>query len=154
MGVALVESGQQFGIQVGLPNSHRVHQRHTHALLKQSGDLAGEEVAAFGAVLVRGADDFDSGNQATTALGVVDADLVLVLIGQVGFRCAAVARIRDRRCISVCRFVGADIDLKGGANVYLRRSAVTGWQDVQQIPDDVARPLSVDFVPRVGIIHG
>src|SRR5262249_22774413 len=112
---------------------------------------------------VAGADDLDGGDEDAAVLGVVDADLVRVLFGQV-----RLDRERRRQGGLRCRYslvvsgirrgyrlvVGEYVYLEGRAEVDVGTGAKSGWEDGAQVADDLPRPLAVNLVPGVGIVDG
>lgn len=83
--VRSMDQSQEFRIKVEVPDRYQIDNDDRHVFAKKRRALLDELSAAFGSVLVRGADDFDCGYEATAMPGVVDANLILVLIFKFGF---------------------------------------------------------------------
>ena len=63
----------------------QVDDHDADVLLEQGRTLCQEGTSVFGAVPVRGADQLDGSDQPTAGARVVDADGVIIPVGQVGF---------------------------------------------------------------------
>ncbi len=115
----------------------------------------------FGPVFVGGADQFDRGHQASAALGVVNADFILVEIRQVGFHGQrgfhrrpnrGGAAVIGRRVRSLRRGLRLCLE-RCHVNLHLRPQMHAGTglklrgKRFRQLLDNDRRPLTVDFFP-------
>ena len=78
----MADERHQLGVQVEPTNRDEIDDADGDALAKQRGALGDEGVPRLRAILVRGADEFDRGDQLPFALDIEDADLVLILVGR------------------------------------------------------------------------
>ena len=83
--VPLADQLQKFVIQVEVAYGNQIDQYQRNSLSQQSGALGRELMTVLDAILVPRTDDLDGGHKTTAAANVVDADLILVEVGQLGF---------------------------------------------------------------------
>ena len=69
-------------VEIEMPNGHQIDDADGDPFLKERRTLGDEGIAMLGTILVRRADDLDGCDQLPTPFGVVDSDLVFVVIRQ------------------------------------------------------------------------
>src|SRR5947209_7670566 len=133
--ITLSQELQQLGIEIELPRRDHIDDADGDALLEQGRTFADERIALLRPILVPRADQFDGGNELPTALGVVDANRIVVVIGNLGFdgdsrlgrrpqgrrRTGFVRTLQTRRVITL---VGGDSHFELRAGMYRGDSEV------------------------------
>lgn len=161
-GVGLAQDVQKVAVQICGACRDKIHDRDTDSILDQRRAFRDEGVAVLGSILVGGADDLDRGHEPTAGPGVVDADLVLVKIGEIDRdgqgrprrvpgrrqRPSSVGLLAGGRGIKLVLLVGRYINFKGRTQMDLWLGHISLRQTPVEAEHDHGGPLSEETLPR------
>jgi hypothetical protein len=141
-----------------LPGRDHIDDADGDALLEQGRALPDESIALLRPILVPWADQFNGGDELPTAFHVVDANGILVVIGNLGFdgdgRFGRRPHGRRRTCVvrtlktgRVITFVGGDVHFDLRAGMYGGGGDIALGKALAKLPHNLCRPHAVQGVP-------
>jgi hypothetical protein len=141
-----------------LPWRDHIDDADRDTLLEQGRAFPDKRIALFRPILVPWADQFDGGDELPTAFRVVNANGILVVIGNLGLdgdgrfgsrphsrrRTSIVRTLQTRRVIAL---VGGDIHFDLRTGMYVGGSDIALGKSLTKLPHNLCRPHAMQGVP-------